>query len=162
MKITDEGMITFSKGDLFIRDYIIFSDKLLNEKQNKWFRNWVDKHSGDELGTDDEQQAYSIVSKELCGYLQKQGFTDDDMNVLKIRWKGIDTGDRRKTKFTIIHPKTGQKVKFDHFNGYWYTATEIGSNAHLVMFEWGDFYSMGSIFPIVAFCARLNMRGERE
>jgi hypothetical protein len=153
MKINSEGGITFTKGDVFIRDYIIFSDKLLNEKHNRWFKEWVTIHSDDELD-DDKGKAYMQVSKELCGYLEKQGYTSDDMSVLKIRWKGIDTGDRRKTKFTIIHPKTGQKVKFDHYNGYWYTATETGKDAHLVMFEWGDFYSMGSIFPIVAFCAK--------
>ena len=154
MKISKDGVITYSDHDVFIRHLIVFSDKLLNEEANNWFGEYCKKISPDKplTATDLEPKR-----KYICSHLKKKyNFEDNDFGVwlfqASSRGFGNVGNDRKNATYSIKDANhMGDRVAFDHYNGYWYTATETGTEQGLVLFDYGDFYCMGGIFPLATY-----------
>lgn len=156
MKISEDGkVITWSVNDIFIRQLIVFSAKLLDEQANNWFRAYCRKVRPDKTSL--TAMELEPKSKYICSRLEKKfGFEEKDFGVWIMQSQSKEWGnfgsDKEITKYTITDDNhMGDKVVFDQYNGYWYTATEIGKEQGLVLFDYGDFYCMGNIFPLATY-----------
>ena len=156
MKALKDGSIKFKATDVFHRKLIVIPEKLLDEKANAWFNTYISKLDPDtEMNTKHE---------EICGHLkEKFGFHTGHFAVW-LMWKvskpfGNMGNDKEHTQYTLTDQADGKKIVFDHYNGYWYTATKEGADEELIMFDYGDFYCMHEIFPLanyfVAKCEEL-------
>lgn len=165
MKISEDGKeITWSVNDIFLRQLIVFSEKLLDEQANNWFREYCRKVRPDKTSL--TAMELEPKSKYICSRLEKKfGFEEKDFGVWLFQSQSKEWGnfgsDKEMTKYTIKDDKRGLKVVFNQYNGYWYTATEIGKEQGLVAFDYGDFYCMGAIFPLATyFVMRAKEYGE--
>ena len=155
MKISGDGVVTWSVNDVFLRQLIVFHEKLLDEQANNWFRKYCQKVRPDKTAL----QAAELEPKHkyICDYLKKKyGFEERDFGVWIMQSQSKERGnfgnDKEMAKYTIVdHNHTDDKVIFDQYNGYWYTATETGKEQGLVLFDYGDFYCMGAIFPLATY-----------
>lgn len=156
MKISENGNITWSADDVFFRQVIVFSEKLLDEQVNKWFGEYCKKLNPNRSLYAEELEP---KTKYINSHLEKKfGFTKSDFGVwiMQSQTRAFYVGDSRPITYTITNGNN-EKVIFDHYNGYWYTATETGKEQGLVLFDYGDFYCMGGIFPLATYFVNIVM-----
>ena len=145
MKISDNGDLkSFTKYDVFIRQLLVFSKKLLDEDVNLWFREYYKKHLDEEV---------EDFNRKLCNNLQrKYKYRASDYNILIMKAQGLEfSSSKADATYSIKNKKDGEVVKFDTYNGYWYTASDEGKDRNLVLFDYGDFYCMGNVFPLATY-----------
>ena len=158
MKISEDGkVVTWSVNDVFLRQLIVFHEKLLDEQANDWFRKYCLKVRPDKTSL--KAAELEPKRKYICDHLKKKyGLEEKDFDVWIMQAQSKEWGnfgnDKEMTKYTIVdNNHIGDKVIFDQYNGYWYTATETGKEQGLVLFDYGDFYCMGAIFPLATYFA---------
>lgn len=140
MKYINGGWV-IEDGDVINRELIVFPEKWLGDTVNAWFRQYYIKHSKD--GKVNEK----YVNKRL---MEKYGFTKDDFGIWLLDATPLHLVGDKSDKFTITSNK-GEKVIFDNFNGLYYTATETGTEFKYVLFDHGDFYCLGNIYPFAMY-----------
>ena len=157
MRIDNNGVMIFTKNDVIIRHLIIFSEKLLDEKVNDWFRDFLQQNKDVDMGSEED------IKNTICQCLiDKFNFNDDDFGVIMLNINSID-GDRGFFNYTITHQtKDNKTINFDNYNGYWYTATKQGAEYHLVLFDYGDFYCLGNVFPLATFFVGMAKRESKK
>lgn len=159
MKISD-GHIIVTEHDVIIRHLILFHEKLLDESANQWFREYCKENTkfNDFMEVDTDSVNDDYVNK----YLQEHfNFSDKDFGVWLLKSRVIEIGlDRASLNFTV----TGDagKVVFDSYNGFWYTATKTGIEHHLVLFDYGDFYCLGNVFPLATYFVLCAKKWDKE
>ena len=165
MKISEDGkIVTWSVNDVFLRQLIVFHEKLLDEQANNWFRKYCQKVRPDKTAL--KAAELEPKHKYICNHLKKKyGFEERDFGVWLMQAQSKEWGnfgnDKEMTNYTIVDDGRGLKVIFNQYNGYWYTATETGKEQELVLFDYGDFYCMGAIFPLATyFVMRAKEYGE--
>lgn len=140
----ENGIWTFNKYDVIRKHLIVFSEKLLDEQVNDWFRKYYARNQKHDPEVED-------FDRRLCNNLKKKfGFTAKDWGVWLMQAQYSHFFERVNKRYTITSSK-GKEVIFDNYNGLWYTATETGAGEHLVMFDYGDFYGLGSVFPLATY-----------
>ena len=149
MRLKKDGSYIFSKSDTFHRELYCFSDKLLDSSVNKWFRLYADEHNICD---------YEQARRDITDYMiNTRGYSASEINtVLIMTITDNVAGDRRKYKYTVTYDSGGNEIKFDTFNGFWYTASEIGKDAHMVLFDKGEFYCMRDIFPLADYLIEMS------
>lgn len=150
MRLKKDGSYIFSKSDTFHRELYCFSDKLLDSSVNKWFRLYANKHNICD---------YEQARRDITDYMiNTRGYSEKEIkNVFILKTTDNVAGDRRKYKYTIMD-NFGDTIKFDTFNGFWYTASDIGKDAHMVLFDQGEFYCMRDIFPLANYLLDMAVR----
>lgn len=143
--IKERNVVQFREDDIFYRQLIIFSEKLIDESVNDWFRDYIKELSPN---TD-----MSLKREEICSHLQEHfGFSENDFGVwlLPVKSEGFGGYGKSKAESSYkISNSTGDKsIIFDKYNGFWYTATETGKDEGLILFDYGDWYCMYGIFPL--------------
>lgn len=148
MRLKKDGSYIFSKSDTFHRELYCFSDKLLDSSVNKWFRLYADEHNICD---------YEQARRDITDYMiNTRGYSESAIKTVMIMTLTDNVaGDRRKYKYTVTDDD-GNKIKFDMFNGFWYTASEIGKDAHMVLFDKGEFYCMRDIFPLADYLIKMS------
>lgn len=156
MKISEDGkVVTWNINDVFLRQLIVFSEKLLDEQANDWFRKYYPTVRPDKtsINAADLEPKHNYI----CDHLKKEyGFEEKDFDVWlmeaqSLQKRGDFDNDEVMTKYTIRDDDRGLKVVFDQYNGYWCTATKTGKEQGLVLFDYGDFYCMNAIFPLATY-----------
>ena len=169
MKISrDKGGIvwTYSKHDVFKRQFILMSSKLIDESVNNWFRSYLMRYYKDvDISTkgikdkETEKKFTQIKEKSTKVLMDKYGFTDKDFNIALMEFRGVEVSpDKSKTSYTLNNEKLGITLKFDYFNGYWY---ESADHPEYAFFDYGDFYCMGDVLPLATFYVILTNQWRR-
>lgn len=153
MKALKDGSFNFKATDVFKRKMIVIPEKLLDEKANAWFKKYIS-----ELDPETDMTA-PAKREEICSYLKDNfKFNDGHFSVWIIYHTSKPFGNMGETREQATYKLTDstglQTVIFDHFNGYWYTATKTGKEHKVIMFDYGDFYSMVDIFPLAHYFYR--------
>ena len=79
MKILENGKIIWSADDVFFRQVIVFSEKLLDEQVNKWFGEYCKKLSPNRSLYAEELEP---KAKYINSHLEKKfGFSKSDFGV---------------------------------------------------------------------------------
>ena len=157
MQISKENsgtIITFSYHDVFKRQFILMSSKLIDEEYNNWFRTYLKRYKNVDISTSGARQEDNFKRIELiksrCTKLlsEKFGFGEFDYNVAIIEFKGTDITPNKSQREYTIKNRNGNSLTFHNFNGYWF---ECDNHPEYVFFDYGDFYCMGDVLPLATF-----------
>ena len=162
-----DGIVwTYSKHDVFKRQFILMSSKLVDEAANNWFRSYlmryyknVDISSTASRNKDVQKKLDTIRGKTAALLSEKYGFGDRDFDVYIMSFSSVEC-EPDKSKFSYeLSNKNGEKLKFNNYNGYWYECEE---HPEYIFFDYGDFYCMGNVFPLATFCVILANQWRRD
>lgn len=146
MKIYKSGRIVINKTDRIKRRLIVFTKYAIDYDANKWFVQYINDHDIDSL------EAETVLQDILKYFADERNETD--ASILDVftfttdnKLQQGERADSRTYKYTMTG-ENGQQAVFNEYNGFFYTSK---TNQLYVIFEYGDFYCMESIFPLAAY-----------
>ena len=148
------GAVIFGENDIFHRELIMLSQKLLDNSVNDYFRTYYKEHctAGSKLLTEEQDQ-------EFISYLEEHfNFTGDDLFLTAVEIRSCNIASETNCKYKL-RSAMGEQVLFDKHNGYWYESSDGDKYA---LFDYGNFYCMEQVLPLAYYFYLKYKKWQRE